>query len=112
MSFIRGWLYRAVMRIAHRFHWHYAPPIYPEGDTQLWCKWCGFRQTVSRREKISDIQRFAEILPHQHKAFSEGLEAMLAKNPDGEDARAHRFMQEQDTGNIVDDFISHREKNK
>ena len=41
-------LYRVVMKLAHRFNWHYAPPIYPEGDTQLWCKWCGFRQTVKR----------------------------------------------------------------
>lgn len=35
--------YRHIMRLAHRFNWHYAPPIYPEGDTQLWCKWCGMR---------------------------------------------------------------------
>jgi hypothetical protein len=39
-------LYRPLMKLAHRHHWHHAPPIYPEGDTQLWCKWCGFRQTV------------------------------------------------------------------
>lgn len=39
-------LYRALMKVAHKYHWHYAPPVYPEGDTQLWCKWCGFRQTV------------------------------------------------------------------
>lgn len=44
----RGFFYRLIMRIAHRFNWHYAPPIYPEGDTQLWCKWCGFRQTIRR----------------------------------------------------------------
>ena len=43
-----GKFYRAIMRLAHRFHWHYAPPIYPDGDTQLWCKWCGFRQTIRR----------------------------------------------------------------
>ncbi len=42
---IRGYFYRLIMRIAHRYHWHYAPPIYPEGHVQLWCKWCGFRQT-------------------------------------------------------------------
>lgn len=46
---IRGFFHRAVMRLAHRFHWHYAPPIYPEGDTMLWCHWCGFREVVSRR---------------------------------------------------------------
>lgn len=43
---MRWVLYRAVMKFAHRFNWHYAPPIYPEGDTQLWCKWCGFRMTL------------------------------------------------------------------
>jgi len=36
------------MRIAHRYNWHYAPPIYPENDIQLWCQWCGFRQTIHR----------------------------------------------------------------
>ena len=46
---IKGFFYRAIMRLAHRFNWHYAPPIYPDGDTQLWCKWCGFRQTIKRR---------------------------------------------------------------
>ena len=45
---MRGFFYRLIMRFAHRFNWHYAPPIYPEGDTQLWCKWCGFRQTIKR----------------------------------------------------------------
>jgi len=45
---IRGLLYRWLMKLAHRFNWHYAPPIYPEGDTQLWCKWCGVRQTIKR----------------------------------------------------------------
>ena len=42
---IRGFIYRGMMRLAHRYNWHYAPPIYLEGDVQLWCKWCGFRQT-------------------------------------------------------------------
>ncbi len=49
MIMLKGWLYRITMRIAHRYHWHYAPPIYPDGDTQLWCTWCGFRQTIKRR---------------------------------------------------------------
>ncbi len=47
----RGYVYRATMRIAHKFNWHYAPPSYPEGDTHLWCRWCGFRQTVYRGPK-------------------------------------------------------------
>jgi hypothetical protein len=46
---IYGYLYRTTMKLAHRFNWHYAPPIYPEGDTQLWCKWCGFQATVRRK---------------------------------------------------------------
>ena len=51
-------IYRAVMRLAHRFNWHYAPPIYPEGDTHLWCKWCGFRQTIRRAgDKEKEISR-------------------------------------------------------
>ncbi len=55
-SWIRGWLYRSVMKVAHRFNWHYAPPIYPEGgwkegSVQLWCQWCGFRQTMPLPER-------------------------------------------------------------
>ena len=38
--------YRPIMKLAHKYNWHYAPPIYPDGDTQLWCKWCGFCQTI------------------------------------------------------------------
>jgi hypothetical protein len=52
---MRWRLYRLVMRFAHRFNWHYAPPIYPEGDTQLWCKWCGFRQTIKRAGQVDKI---------------------------------------------------------
>jgi len=44
-----AFFYRLIMRLAHHFHWHYAPPIYPQGDTLLWCKWCGFRAVVERR---------------------------------------------------------------
>ncbi len=46
------WLYGPLMKLAHRYHWHYAPPCYPDGDTQLWCRWCGFRQTIKRREHV------------------------------------------------------------
>lgn len=50
---IRGTMYRVIMRIAHKYYWHYAPPTYPEGDTQLWCKWCGFRQTIIQGPKMA-----------------------------------------------------------
>ena len=46
---IRGFFYRQLMRLAHRYHWHYAPPCYPDGDTMLWCHWCGLRQVIKRR---------------------------------------------------------------
>lgn len=46
-----GELYRFVMKVAHKYHWHYAPPIYPEGDVHLWCKWCGFRQTIATADQ-------------------------------------------------------------
>lgn len=51
---IKGRLYRVIMKIAHRYNWHYAPPIYLDGDTQLWCKWCGFRQTIKMKEAAPD----------------------------------------------------------
>jgi len=57
---IRGFFYRLVMRVAHRFNWHYAPPIYPEHDVQLWCKWCGFRQTISYGSSAELERRAAE----------------------------------------------------
>ena len=40
------------MRLAHKYNWHYAPPIYPEGDMQLWCKWCGFRETYKLKMRM------------------------------------------------------------
>jgi hypothetical protein len=43
---IYAFFYQTIMKIAHHFHWHYAPPIYPDGDTHLWCQRCGFRQTI------------------------------------------------------------------
>jgi hypothetical protein len=48
---IYAFFYQSIMKIAHRYHWHYAPPIYPDGDTHLWCQWCGFRQTIKYRER-------------------------------------------------------------
>ena len=51
---IRGKIYRAVMKLAHKYNWHYAPAVYPDGDTMLWCKWCGFREVIKRRIKPSD----------------------------------------------------------
>ena len=38
---IWGRMYRFMMKLAHKYNWHHAPPIFPENDIQLWCKWCG-----------------------------------------------------------------------
>lgn len=48
---LKGRIYRVIMKIAHRYNWHYAPPIYPEGDTLLWCKWCGLRYVEARNSR-------------------------------------------------------------
>ena len=47
--------YRHVMKLAHKFHWHYAPRIGPfeDGSTQLWCHWCGFRMHEPKRVLIN-----------------------------------------------------------
>ncbi len=51
------------MRFAHKYNWHYAPPCYPEGDTQLWCQWCGFRQTIKRRDDVYlDVSGMADTV--------------------------------------------------
>jgi len=44
------WLaYRAVMKLAHRHNWHHMKPCYPDGDTMLWCHWCGIRIVTKRK---------------------------------------------------------------
>ena len=62
-------LYRLVMRVAHRFNWHYAPRIGPIGDEcdyELWCKWCGMRYTMpnARKAKVK-IERPAPAVTAQ-----------------------------------------------
>ncbi len=42
-ALFRRTLYRPLMKLAHRYNWHYAPPCYPDGDTMLWCHWCGMK---------------------------------------------------------------------
>lgn len=38
--------YRPLMRLMHRHDLHYAPACHPDGDTLLWCQWCGLRYRV------------------------------------------------------------------
>lgn len=44
----RWWLYRPIMRLAHRFDWHWAPISgpYEDGARERWCHWCGMRDKV------------------------------------------------------------------
>lgn len=42
-------LYRPVMKLAHRFNWHHAPPsplADENGVRHHWCQWCGLRGTT------------------------------------------------------------------
>lgn len=57
---IKWILYRVIMRIAHRYNWHYAPPCYPDGDTMLWCHWCGMRDVVRRAGGSDPIDAIAQ----------------------------------------------------
>jgi len=77
---MKGWLYRIIMKIAHRYHWHYAPPIYPEGDIQLWCKWCGFRQTIKKNSNDiivfsgdSDMKIF-DVSGHEKRKLKKSID--------------------------------------
>lgn len=57
---IYNWIYygcyRGLMKLAHRFHWHYAPPnpwlTNDAGWPLHWCKWCGMRDFVMPRRKL------------------------------------------------------------
>lgn len=67
---MRGFFYRLVMRISHKYNWHYAPPIYPEGDTHLWCKWCGFRQTIKKANQKDYLSRVSEASSINPETFA------------------------------------------
>lgn len=47
-SFYYRFIYRHLMRLAHRYNWHYAPIIGPmdDGKRFRWCHWCGMRSEV------------------------------------------------------------------
>jgi hypothetical protein len=41
-------IYRRLMKLAHRYGWHHTRTCYPEGDTLLVCDWCGLRYVEKR----------------------------------------------------------------
>ena len=82
---LRGYLwgvgYRVVMRLAHRYNWHYAKPNHwlEPGKIYLWCQWCGFRGSVPDMRhpsnKTINVGRFSSTTP----ASAEGANAQKAK---------------------------------
>ena len=50
-----GFFYQLIMKIAHRFHWHYMPPIYPDKDTMIWCHWCGAKYVLPKYDPAKMI---------------------------------------------------------
>lgn len=80
---MRDWiyykLYRALMILAHKYDWHYAPESGPlwagpcdprHGSYQKWCQWCGLRYSY-----------------HKHYAtYIMGKEAMFAVDLGGQDS--------------------------
>lgn len=53
---IYGTLYRWLMKLSHRFHWHHTTTYYPDGDTLLVCNWCGLRQVTRRAGQRDAIE--------------------------------------------------------
>ena len=43
-------IYRRLMRLAHRFNWHHTRTCYPDGDTLVVCDWCGLSKVMQRRD--------------------------------------------------------------
>lgn len=54
---IRGYFYRIVMKLSHKFNWHHMKPNpYLEKDKiHLWCHWCGARCTIPNMKNIDSI---------------------------------------------------------
>lgn len=51
---IRYFLYRNLMKLTHKYNWHYMRPLYPDGDTMLRCDWCGISVIVERINRSAD----------------------------------------------------------
>lgn len=41
-------IYRRLMKLAHRFDWHHTRTCYPDGDTLKVCDWCGLSCVTKR----------------------------------------------------------------
>ena len=56
-----GKVYRSFTKLAHRYNWHHVKIIYPEKDMQLWCQWCGLRQTYKLTKGIDGKIRYGYL---------------------------------------------------
>lgn len=45
---MKYYFYRWFMSFAHRHGWHKMDEFRPDGDTLLWCQWCGLRVVTKR----------------------------------------------------------------
>lgn len=61
-SWFGGRPYRAIMRLAHRFNWHYMKPSHIEGDVLHWCQWCGIRAVTLGPEKLATALRIESTI--------------------------------------------------
>lgn len=52
-----AFLYSRAMKIAHRYNWHHVTVCHPDGDTVLWCKWCGLRSVEIMPVNLIDMNR-------------------------------------------------------
>lgn len=69
---MRYWLYRWFMTLAHRYGWHKMDEFHPEGDTLLWCQWCGLG-VVTKRHLTKDA---ADYRKARGALRIEGLDAV------------------------------------
>ena len=53
---MKYYLYRWFMSFAHRHGWHKMDEFHPDGDTLLWCQWCGLRVVTKRNltQRVAD----------------------------------------------------------
>jgi hypothetical protein len=63
-------MYRPLMKVMHYFNLHHTTTIYPNGDTMVWCEWCGIRDIIKHNpnDQILDTSTVAvEPIPENQR---------------------------------------------